>query len=191
MSSSGEISLREPVLNLLAATAAAGAALWFNLDLSAAGDKLIAIFSILAGLLVQAMLVTATIAERGVITSKVMRDLNGHLARQQRQWALLFGLYLVAALIPVLMSLAHDTGADMLGPNIRVGSITLAFFATLALVRTIGVIRGIQSLQRVRHALLINEIEENEKRGRETEANAVRMTRPIPDVPYNRKISIG
>ncbi len=191
MSSSGEISLREPVLNLLAAAAAAGATGWFCLDLSAAGDKLIAIFSILAGLLVQAMLVTATIAERGVITSKVMRELHRHLARQQRQWAVLFGLYLVAALIPVLMSLAHGTGADMLGPNIRVGSITLAFFATLALVRTIGVISGIQSLQRVRHALLINEIEENEKRGREMEANAVRMTRPIPDVPYNRKISIG
>ncbi|MDB5407736.1 MAG: hypothetical protein JWL84_2648 [Rhodospirillales bacterium] len=180
----------------VAVTIVAAAGGFFLLPLavlaSIAGD-LVSLFSILAGLVVSTMLITATIFTPAGMGVARVAAIAESLNRFQRQTAGLFVIYVLAALVPLSckalasdefkVTLASWPHAQFWLPAAAAGCVGLA------LARTMQTIRGIIGIQILRHKLLLEDAEEREARVRQAAADAISFTPDRANVPYGKKIS--
>ncbi len=182
-------------LTFLVITIAVGGAAGWLLplpDLKGMAPVFLALFGVLTGFLVNAMMRTATALEGHNLKAADLRQISKALKDQQAGWHSLFRLFgaVIILLIGLMVSpdswtisfRAHQIDLSPVGVSL------FAALATLALLRSLSILSGIEALQDLRSNLLIEAAEQKEKEAR-AKALAEVTYRPGPvSSGYGRKV---
>ncbi|MGY0794112.1 hypothetical protein ACW7BJ_32585 [Azospirillum argentinense] len=161
-------------------------------DLKKLATVVMAFFGALTGFLVNLMMRTAQALEGQGLKASELRELSGLLREQQLGWRRLFYMYVGVVLMLVVMTLLPDvlrfTVAEAKVDISPLGSGVFVFALSIALLRSLTMLSGIEALQELRARLLIEAAERKEKEARE-KAVAEVVYRPGPVNPnYGRTI---
>lgn len=179
----------------ITAIVAVGAGYWLKLaDVQRIAPAMVALFGVLTGFLVNAMIRTATALEGTLnLNSEELRQISSILNKQQTGWKRLFHIYLgmiliiiIGALIPSHWSVkigSYDFDLSALGVGIFSGA------AVIVLLRTLTVVDGVSALQDLRSKLLIAAAEKREREERRKASGEV-LFKPGPvDPDFGRKVA--
>jgi hypothetical protein len=154
----------------------------------------VALFGVLTGFLVNAMIRTATALE-GTLTlnPSELQQIASTLKQQQSSWKRLFHLYLVVIVLTILGALVPTHWLVTLwGQDYDLSILGVAtFFGIVAIVlaRTLTVVDGVSALQDLRSKLLIAAAEKREREERHRAANEV-VFKPGPlDPEFGRRVA--
>jgi hypothetical protein len=186
---------RQLCILAVAAAAAAGAGYWLQFDdLRRIAPVMVALFGVLTGFLVNAMIRTATALE-GTLTlnPSELQQIASTLKEQQSGWKRLFHLYLAVIVLTILGALVPAHWSVTLwgrGYDLSILGIATFFgFVAIVLARTLTVVDGVSALQDLRSKLLIAAAEKREREERRRAANEV-VFKPGPLGPdFGRKVA--
>jgi hypothetical protein len=155
---------------------------------------IVALFGVLTGFLVNAMIRTATALEGTLtLTPSELQQISSTLKEQQSGWKRLFHLYLTVIVLTIIGALVPVHWPVTLwgrGYDLSVLGVAL-FFAiiTIVLARTLTVVDGVSALQDLRSKLLIAAAEKRERDERRKAANEVEFKPGPIDPDFGRKIA--
>jgi hypothetical protein len=180
---------------VVAVVVAAGAGYWLQLDdMRRIATVMVALFGVLTGFLVNAMIRTATALEGTLtLTPTELRQISSALKMQQSGWKRLFHLYIAVIVLTIVFSIVPVHWTITLrgrSYDLSVLGIALFFaFVTIVLARTLTVVDGVSALQDLRSKLLIAAAEKREREERRRAVNEVVFEPGPADPDFGRKIA--